>query len=288
MPTLAFWNVGRKVSSASIAAFAHEHAVDILVLAENEVQKTDLSQALNSGRKRLYFIDPGQPDRIEIFSRFLTEQSILIRDGRGVSIRHYQPPLGQSILVVAVHLASKLWKKTEEQVFSATRLARIIRDAEIRVGHTRTIMIGDLNMNPFETGIVGSDGLHAISDRRVASAGKRIVHGEDCEFFYNPMWSFFGDRHFTASGTCFYNTGSEVNFFWNVFDQVLLRPTLLDYVAQDGVKVVTKVAGNSLLDRSGRPNRDEYSDHLPVVCHVDVIPESSNDDAELVGQPEGR
>ena len=82
-------------------------------------------------------------------------------------------PVGESFLVVAVHLVSKLQTKTEDQIFVAAELGGYIREAEERVGHSRTIVIGDLNMNPFEIGIVGSGGLHGVMDRRIVSTGSR-------------------------------------------------------------------------------------------------------------------
>ena len=102
-------------------------------------------------------------------------------------------PLGDDFLVVAVHLSSKLRKKTEDQIMSTLRLARYIREAEQNVGHQRTIILGDLNMNPFEVGVVGTEGLHGVMDRRTAAGISRVVHGEEYTFFYNPMWGKLGD-----------------------------------------------------------------------------------------------
>jgi endonuclease/exonuclease/phosphatase family protein len=228
MPTLAFWNVDANVSPSRVAALAREWDADILILAENKIATGAVLGELNRGASRLYFPDIGLPDRLTILTRFQPEPSALIRDSLGVSIRNYRMPLSDSVLVVAVHLPSKLWKKTEDQVLATTRLARLIREAEQNVGHTRTIVIGDLNMNPFEAGVVGSEGLHGVMDRRIASAVSRVVQGEPCRFFYNPMWSMLGDVGPSPPGTYFYSSGSEVNYFWNMFDQVLIRPTLLD------------------------------------------------------------
>ena len=216
MPTLAFWNIARNVQPATVAAFAHESDADILILAENEIPTSRLVLALNSGVNRDYFPDPGPPGRLTMFTRFLAEPSTLISDVSGISIRHYRLPIGDPFLVVAVHLSSKLRKKTEDQIFGSVRIAASIREAEARVGHQRTIVIGDLNMNPFEVGVVGSGGLHAIVDRGIAAGGSRVVAGETCSFFYNPMWSFFGDRGSAPPGTYFYNSGTEVNYFWHV------------------------------------------------------------------------
>jgi len=277
MPVLAFWNIHKNVTAERISAFAHERDVDILVLAENETPVFELCRVLNTGAKRLYFPDIGQSPRLTILTRFRVDHTCLVRDSHGVAIRHYQMPLGASILLVAAHLSSKLWKKTEEQILASTRVARYVRDAEANVGHSRTIIVGDLNMNPFEIGVVGSEGLHAVMDRKIAAAGSRTVHGEECAFFYNPMWSTFGDLDSTPPGTYFYdNSGGEVNFYWNVFDQVLLRPALLDYMTPNSVNVVTELQGVSLLTDAGHPNGKDMSDHLPIVCRLDEILEDAN------------
>jgi hypothetical protein len=268
MPTLAFWNVGRNVDVETIVAFALEWDVDILLLAENKVANNKLVTALNSASKRFYFPDVGNSDRLTILTRFNAPASALIRDTFGISIRHYEMPLRDSLLVVAVHLASKLHLKTEEQVLGTARISRYVREAEDKVGHSRTVFIGDLNMNPFEAGVVGSDGLHAIVDRRIAADGARTVQGESCKYFYNPMWSMLGDLGSEPPGTYFYNSGSPVNYFWNIFDQVLLRPSLINSLIGEGVKIVTKVAGRTLLGKHGRPNTREGSDHLPVICRL--------------------
>jgi hypothetical protein len=144
MPNLAFWNLNGKVDAVTVAALAFEWDVDILILAENGIHNSKLATALNSGRNRFYFPDMGNSDRLTIFTRFTVTPASLIRDTFGTSIRHYQLPLGDSFLVVAVHLPSKLYMKTEDQILEATRIARYVREAEETVGHSRTVLIGDL------------------------------------------------------------------------------------------------------------------------------------------------
>ncbi len=276
MPTLAFWNIAGNVAPITVAAFAHESDADILILAENEIPNDVLVLALNSGANRHYFPDPELPGRLTIFTRFRPEWSVLVSDENDVSIRHYRMPLGDSFLVVAVHLSSKRWKKTEDQIFMSVRVAESIREAEAKVGHQRTVVIGDLNMNPFEVGVVGSGGLHATMDRGIAAGGSRFVAGKSCCFFYNPMWSFFGDRGAAPPGTYFRRSGGEVNYFWHILDQVLIRPSLLKFLDKDAVNIVTEVGGMSLLTSRGHPNKKIHSDHLPLICRLSLIEELVN------------
>jgi len=186
MPNLGFWNLDGRVKSQDVVAFAHESDLDLIVLAENGNSDASLNEALNPGRnsrENSYFRDMGNSEHLTIFTRFQTQRGCLLHDSPGISIRHYEFPVGESFSVVAVHLPSKLWDKTEDQALGSTRIARYIRDAEIRAGHLRTIAIGDFNMNPFEHGLVAAEGFHAVMDRRVAAAGYRERYGERRELF---------------------------------------------------------------------------------------------------------
>ena len=220
---------------------------------------------LNRGQEDFYYRDPGFPNKLQIFSRFPDEFFIPILDEPGIAIRRLAPPVGIDVLLVAVHLPSKLHQDEHDQIFEAVRLSKRIVEEEEKLGQYRSIVIGDFNMNPFEHGMVGSKGLHAISDRQIAVQGHRFIRGDDYRFFYNPMWNCFGDIGKTTPGTYFYNSGSHVNYYWHVFDQILIRPELLDMFNDDGVKVITEISGQSLLSDSGRPDHRNHSDHLPVL-----------------------
>lgn len=102
----------------------------------------------------------------------------------------------------------------------------------------------------------------------VALRESRRVQDRDYDFFYNPMWSHFGDSRGRPCGTHYYEKAEHVNYFWNIFDQVLLRPHLLAGFSDD-LQILTKAGDTSLLDRNGRPNRDVASDHLPLIFGLD-------------------
>jgi len=84
------------------------------------------------------------------------------------------------------------------------------------------------------------------------------------------MWSYFGDISSGPAGTYYYDTGTQVNFFWNMFDQVLIRPDLLDAFQNEEIKILTEVRGNSLLANSGRPDISFGSDHLPILFRLNL------------------
>jgi len=98
-------------------------------------------------------------------------------------------------------------------------------------------------MNPFEDGIVGTIGLHAVMSQSIAMGNSRTVQGVDYPFFYNPMWGHFGDRNAGPDGTYYRSSAEHVNYFWNIFDQVLIRPELIDVFAKDELQILDHDGG---------------------------------------------
>jgi len=74
-------------------------------------------------------VDLVESDRLTILTRFQPEPLCLVHDSPGVAIRHYRVGRGDSLLVAAVHLVSKLWARTEDQIFGAVELGQYIREA---------------------------------------------------------------------------------------------------------------------------------------------------------------
>jgi len=270
MTNFLFWNIGRQHITKIVVSLAHQYDVDVLILAESNLSVYSLEAALNENQKTLYFPDTGYSDQLQIYTRFIGSFFKPLRDSRGIAIRHLIPPVGKDIIITSVHLSSKLYHRECDQTYSCVRLIKDIEEEEKKVGHTRTIILGDLNMNPFESGIVSADGLHAISDSRIVKKGHRNVRGKQRRYFYNPMWNFFGDMRFDPPGTYFYDSGDYVNYYWHMFDQILIRPDLLDFFQTDSLKIITEINGISLLLDSGRPDKRKSSDHLPILFSLNL------------------
>jgi hypothetical protein len=266
--TFLFWNINRQPIQHLVSALASDQNVDVLILAECQIGIADMLDAINAGRRRKYQSTFSPNPRLIMLTRFPDASIEPILDQGGISIRRIRPPLVTDIILVAVHLSSKLHQDSSDQALGATRLPRLIEEAEKQAGHTRTVVLGDFNMNPFEVGLVGADALHAVMDRAVAVKGSRIVGGERKYFFYNPMWSCFGDRSSGPSGSYFRHGSNQTTFFWNIFDQVLLRPELLTRFKTEDIEIVTRAGTVSLLNANGIPDAVRASDHLPIVLRL--------------------
>jgi hypothetical protein len=245
-----------------------------LILLECAIQVGDLLDALNRESRPIFHYAPRKEEAtqesIKIFTRFTPDFLGPVEDGSRHTIRHLRLPLREHVLLAVLHLPSKLYSSENSQILACTQWAEIVAHAELQAGHSRTVVVGDLNMNPFEAGIVGAGGFHATMTRAQALKGQRMVSGQQYPFFYNPMWGCFGERDGTPAGTYFYESSGHVSYYWNMFDQVLLRPSLVDRLPPEGVEIVTRAGDVSLLAANGRPDKSVGSDHLPVLFGLEL------------------
>ena len=263
-----FWNLNRGDLRELICELARAERIDVFLLVESGCPPWRIMEAINAERAE-YKYGFTNCERLICLTRFDSRWMDPLLENDRVSIRKLQLPGRPALLVAAAHLPSKINFSADSQILEATELARMIEQVEAGEGHTRTVVMGDLNMNPFEPGVVGArGGLHAVMSRRVAARQSRTVQRQPYRFFYNPMWNHLGDaRH--AGGTFYYDGSEPVCYFWNMYDQVLLRPDLLENFAPEQVRILTEVGGVPLLT-NGRPNSAVASDHLPVMLELEV------------------
>ncbi len=120
-------------------------------------------------------------------------------------------------------------------------------------------------MNPFESGMSQANGFHAVSTKRIAERASTKILNKTHSFFYNPSWSLMGDLISEPAGTYYYNKSGYDSFYWNLFDQVILRPSMIKHFDNDSYNILTDCSiQDSLLSVSGLPDRIKYSDHLPI------------------------
>lgn len=186
-----------------------------------------------------------------------------------------QLPDIDSFLLIAAHLGSKLHQSVESQTLAAPLFnATIVRIAEKKTKHNRTLIVGDLNMNPFDAAMVGAEGFNAVMTRDAAQQEDRRIGKQTYPFFYNPMWSHFGDSthelyppghpDHQPAGTCYYSPRESRWYYWNMSDQVLIRPELLPFFRNQDLKIIVTDGVTSLLTNRGLPNRTLASDHFPI------------------------
>ncbi len=266
MTSFLFWNLNRKPLQDMVASLALHYEVDVLMLVECSIEPGVLLRTLNrdDGADYSYALGVSR-GKAEIYTRFPCEFLRPKQDQDRLTIRHLRLPGRSDILLAVTHYPSKMhWSDADQASQCGPLLAQPIQLAEDDVGHRRTLLVGDLNMNPFEHGMVEASGLHAVMTRRIAERRARIVQGREYPFFYNPMWGLFGDASPGPPGTYYNRRPKPREYFWHMFDQVLIRPDLLPLFRNEDLEIVTSDGSTSLLTRNQLPDGTVASDHLPL------------------------
>lgn len=276
MATFLFWNVRRKRLELVVRRLVERHAIDVLMLAECAIPEQVMLLELNKGASDTFHRIPMRVwGGIELYSRWAPACfGPVFMEGDHYAIRVLAAPGGIEVMLVLAHLASPMWKDRQERRSQCVGFASAIQEAEKTAKNDRTVVVGDLNMNPFDDSMLDVRGLNALSDRRTIQRKDPrrfgIIRKEEFRLFYNPMWGHLGDAAAPA-GTYYYDrSNSEVDPLWNIFDQVLLRPSLLDRFRSKNLKILTTDGVVSLTWDDGRPNSELFSDHLPIWFQLDL------------------
>jgi exonuclease III len=271
MLTFLFWNTGRKNLSENIARLVAQHKIDVIVLAECPLVPGNLLQTLNASQARYHYPEGQLCPRIQIYTSFPTTVLEVIHYEEYSALCALQLSSGQELILVATHMVSQTRNKDSTVNRRVKWLADTIREFEATRGHSNTLLMGDLNLNPFDPSIIASDALHGVSTKKLAEQRSRRTGGRDWPFLYNPMWRFFSDATPGPPGTYFYRSNDEECFFWNVFDQVLLRPSLLPVWNDASLQILTT---DGVVDfwteEQGIRKGDGFSDHLPLLFRANL------------------
>jgi hypothetical protein len=267
--TFLFWNVNQRPLFNRIARIAAAHSVDVVILAECAMQSSVVSRALNAAGAATFRVVPGSGNELRLFTHFpLSGWHARFQDTLEAWIGfRVSAPNVPDLLLFVLHLPSKLWTSEADRLLGMPLLADDIRMFERQERHTRTIVVGDMNVNPFEAPVAWAGGLHGVMDRRIAERETREIRGREYPMLYNPMWGFLGDRTPGPPGTYYRSSSESVNYFWNTYDQVLVRPVLMTHLSD--VRILDTDGTESLLTPRGVPDDVNGSDHLPILFRLD-------------------
>lgn len=269
MFTAVFWNIEKKSGRDGIVrlitALQRQENADLIALAEcSEGVIGSTLRALNPLGTNAWEWIPTR-SRVKVLLRRANAQIAEVEWHEYYSALELRRPNALPLLLATVHMVSRVHKEFDDIDEELGEFAHSIRAAEVRLQNNNTVVLGDLNANPFANGLVLPRALHAVMPRRVAEQGSREVSHRTWPYFFNPMWRFFGDGTTAPPGTCYYAPeGSHRAFHWNTFDQVLIRPSLLPYYASDSVQIIHSLGTDALTKAHWVPNREIASDHLPI------------------------
>jgi hypothetical protein len=272
MISFLFWNLNANPEAAAcIAGIGRTYAVDVFLFAECPAETGPLLTGLNALHRGIYHA----PARIRTKVQFVTRlppshlTPLFTNVGGDMTIWRLRTDLLPAVFLAAMHLPSKAGgvKETDQQAW-AQEVSREIAEFEDRENCEDTLLVGDLNMNPFDPGVVSVTGLHGLITTALASQPPRRHRGKPYRRFYNPMWGLFGDRTSGPAGTHFWDSSVPSNQHWQILDQVLLRPSLMKRLR--ALQILEGDGYRSFLGSNKVPSREHLSDHLPILFQLDV------------------
>jgi hypothetical protein len=260
-----FWNTGKKRINTIIHDLIVKYRCNIIGLAEYSDDMNELLTKLSLSGLQYYSVDKIGCARIDILTSFTPGKVETFGESTYYTVRKFPHEKLGFHLVTFVHLPSKLHTDDIDYIYMSQDLKGDIKEAEQITQLTASIIVGDFNMNPFESAMVAAGSLHSVPCKQIASSGSRKIKGESYSMFYNPMWNLFGDIS-KPPGTYFYNKSTHLNYYWNMFDQVLIRPNLCSRFVPTSLEIITGVGDTDLISGSGRPC---VSDHLPIRFEIE-------------------
>ena len=254
-----FWNTHNNDSINNVLTeVIVENRVDVVVLAEYTANLNDLCFRLDLQGIRMWQYPAGVNNRLTIIGSPINVSAETQTPYESIQF------INDDLILCCIHLPSKIYTKGSQTRRAAThRIVEDIKGLEKKRNTKNTVVVGDFNVNPYEKECMGFEYFYGIPYIDKGRTSREIAEVE-YEFFYNPMWNFLGD--FQEPYGTYYSSGSDT--YWNILDQVIIRPSLKSRFKNDALRIVVRTANTILINSNGHPNK-RISDHLPIVFEVE-------------------
>ena len=259
---LIFWNVNNRDLTRLVCELARSTSADLVVLNENVVPSSETLAALRKDVSTDFFIPRATSEkRFHCFSRSPQLDMSEVHAGTRTNVRIWKRGMKKALLAFVHGVDIRNYDSETRQSFAqsvADEMRFVIEQQNTR----KVVVLGDFNMNPYDRGMNLAAGLNAMMTRACVATGNRQHIGKKYDFYYNPMWSLFGDNSDGPAGTV-YDTGNQGPYGWSILDQVVIHHSLVP--AFSNVSILTEAGTQSLMDENGRPDVIRASDHFPIL-----------------------
>lgn len=242
--------------------------VDAVVLNENIVPLEDTCRSLQENVSEDFYFPSAFVSSNKRFHCFCRNRKLdlsEVHSGFRTSVRKLHIGRHRTLLALVHGVDMRNYNSATQQSF-AQSLADDMRFVQEQQGTKRMIFLGDFNMNPYDDGMNLAAGLNAMMTKTCVAPGYRRHLNKHYEFYYNPMWSLFGDNTDGPAGTI-YDTSSQGPYGWSMLDQVVIHHSIVELF--HGVKILTEAGTVSLRNDKGHPDSNNASDHFPILVTFD-------------------
>ena len=270
-----YWNANNNNISSYIVDACVENSINILILTEH--QNIDTNYLIRKLKENNLFF---KVEKIDPHSRILLlhntkGQLNIIRESKYYSTFNIRDKEEQ-YLIFALHLPSKYAQERSDLNMYTSQILREFEQIEEERKTEKSLVVGDFNMNPFDDGMVSALGFNAVMCPTIAKKRSRKVLYEDRRFYYNPMWHLMGNYSNACKGTFYYSTATK-SYYWYTYDQVLIRPDLIDKFNIKHLKILDSINENSLVNKNNLPDKKMISDHFPIKFKIELEVTKNNE-----------
>ena len=264
-----FWNIKGKNLFEPIVRLILENNIDIIALTETDLLDVHcLINELRLNNQDWKLVEICPVSDIKLLAK--RDIRILVHEEskRFSTYKLYNE--NDLYLLNVLHLDSAMYKDESARSQKATYISQILRKTEesmFKNQEYKTITIGDFNLQPYSQGVIGYYGFNATMSKSKAKNITRKVDDEQKYFYFNPMWKLMGDNRL-VQGTYYNNSDQQDrSMFWYTFDQLLIRPFLIDKFNWDFFEIIEGTRNYSFI-KNGIINKMQYSDHLPLKFEI--------------------
>lgn len=257
---ILFWNLGKNDNSQYLAKCISERKIDFAILSEYENLSFPyvLNELNNSYR---HISGKGGCDKITMLALSDVDVHVRREQARYVlySIKYNEIDFN----IVGVHLQDRRNSDSAQRISIVGRLMNDLKNLEDSSRCRRSVIVGDLNANPYDKELLQMNAFHAVLFKDVIkSAETRTVDGIRYRRLYNPILHFLSEN--TKNYGSYYDTRGSCTSTWHCFDQALVSKALVDAI--ESLEYLKSIGDSDLIARKG-PKR-EVSDHLPLFIQI--------------------
>lgn len=296
--TFLFWNMNKNASKQLIN-MVKAYNVDVILLCDLPPRRVDFlpqlfNEQLNKEQNHTFYENYTLLDtyrRMSVFSKFDKtrfkevdrHQFTQSKSWPSSQLAYFElvlPNKLESISLILAHLCSKKNKNKEELLTNAKSVVGEILKFEERIGHERTIVVGDFNANPFDEMMYRHDCFNATMSSKTAEKKFLEIKGAGkFPYFYNPAWGLLGDLQKNVPATFYFTPFTngvlqdQINrnhhyFGWNMLDFVLLRADMIPYFEKSSFKILENDGTDSaswVQFIEEKTNKENHPDQLPII-----------------------
>lgn len=259
-----FWNIQNKDVSNELTHIVKTNNIDIVILAEckDDVKNNFL---ISLQRNNANFIE-NTPivdiNDIKFFSKYPNNVVTAVQEHERMVIKEIMISTIPNFFIIGLHLHSSVHRKRSGIVTEVTQCIEQIKNLKKpNDKYNKTVIIGDFNLDPYDEQMTAHYGFNSIMSRKKVRKQTRSLNKIEYDLYYNPMWNLFGDHHLPCGS--YYHKQTE-NEYWHILDQVIISYSLIDNFDVDSLRIIDNDNGMSLVNKNGIPDRNQYSDHLPI------------------------